>query len=106
MAPGILIVVNPTSALLVVGRFEEDVAVVRSSTARLVGCVAAGIPAFLEPPGLPPRECSAPSSGCRPPTARGRPFGYGVSRALPGATRMTPSYVAAQAAATGYLAAS
>ena len=38
---------EPDGALLVVGRFEEDVAVVRSSTARLVGCVAAGIPAFL-----------------------------------------------------------
>ena len=37
-------------ALLVVGRFDEDVVVIRSSKSRLVGCVAL-IPAFAEAAG-------------------------------------------------------
>jgi ABC-type branched-subunit amino acid transport system substrate-binding protein len=98
---------EPDGALLVAGLFEEDVAVVRSSTARLVGCVAAGIPAFLAAAGSAAEGVLGPVQWLvtsEQPAAgpSGAVFVARYRERFAG----TPSYVAAQAAAAGYLAAS
>lgn len=97
-------------ALLLAGRFEQDVAVVRRLRHRrqapvLLGAVAAGLPAFGQQLGgaaegvLGPVQwwptTRAPRVGCS-----GADFAASYQRR----TGREPSYVAAQAAAAGYLA--
>ncbi len=98
---------SPESAMLAVGRFDEDVAVIRSARSRLVGCVAAGIPSFLEAAGAAAEGVLGPVQWL--PTPRQPevgPSGTEFQEVYRRRYRTTPSYVAAQAAATGYLAAS
>ena len=98
---------EPDGALLVVGRFEEDVAVVRSSSARLVGCVAAGVPAFLGAAGSAADGVFGPVQWL--PTSENPelgPSGDVFAARYRERYLSTPSYVAAQAAAAGYLAVS
>jgi len=97
-------------ALLVVGRFEEDVAVVRRvrgwpRAPALLGAVAAGLPAFGEQLGGVAEDVLGPvqwwPSWRRPEVG---PSGADFAGRYRRRTGSEPSYVAAQAAAAGYLA--
>ena len=97
-------------ALLVVGRFEEDVAVVRRvrgwpRAPALLGAVAAGLPAFGEQLGPAAEDVLGPvqwwPSWRRPEVG---PSGVDFAGRYRRRTGSEPSYVAAQAAAAGYLA--
>jgi ABC-type branched-subunit amino acid transport system substrate-binding protein len=99
------------TAVLVVGRFEEDVALVRrlrrsrrGAGPALLGAVAAGLPAFGE---LGPAAAGVlgpvqwwPTSR----TPRVGPSGAGFAAGYRRRVGHEPSYVAAQAAAAGHLA--
>jgi ABC-type branched-subunit amino acid transport system substrate-binding protein len=96
-------------ALLVVGRFEEDVAVVRRvrgwpRAPALLGAVAAGLPAFGEQLGPAAEDVLGPvqwwPSWRRPEVG---PSGVDFAGRYQRRTGSEPSYVAAQAAAAGYL---
>jgi ABC-type branched-subunit amino acid transport system substrate-binding protein len=98
------------AALLVVARFEEDVAVVRRvrgwpRTPALLGAVAAGLPAFGEQLGGAAEDVLGPvqwwPSSRRPEVG---PSGADFAGRYRRRTGREPSYVAAQAAAAGYLA--
>lgn len=98
---------GPESALLVVGRFEDDVAVVTGLGRRpaLVGCVAAGIPAFGREAGARAEGIVGPAQWWPESTTpelgpSGREFADRYEERYGGPA----SYVAAQAAAGGYLA--
>jgi ABC-type branched-subunit amino acid transport system substrate-binding protein len=98
------------AALLVVGRFQEDVALVRRvhgwpRAPALLGAVAAGLPAFGEQLGPAAEGVLGPvqwwPSSRRPQVGpSGAAFAAGYRRR----TGRTCSYVTAQAAAAGYLA--
>jgi hypothetical protein len=97
------------TALLVVGRFEEDVAVVRRvrgwpRAPALLGAVAAGLPAFGEQLGGAAEDVLGPvqwwPSSRRPEVG---PSGADFAGCYRRRTGREPSYVAAQAAAAGYL---
>ncbi|HTE70538.1 MAG TPA: ABC transporter substrate-binding protein [Actinomycetes bacterium] len=97
-------------ALLVVGRFEEDVAVVRRvrgwpRAPALLGAVAAGLPAFGEQLGPAAEDVLGPvqwwPSWRRPEVG---PSGADFAGRYRRRTGRASSYVAAQAAAAGYLA--
>ncbi len=94
-------------ALLVVGRFEDDVAVIAGLKwlPRLTGCVAAGIPAFGKELGTKADGVLGPAQW-RPDTAVPElgPSGSQFSERYRERFGKQPSYVAAQAAAAGYLA--
>jgi hypothetical protein len=97
---------SPGGALLVVGRFDEDVAVVRTSKSRLVGCVAAGIDAFGEAAGPSAEGVLGPVQWLpAPDQPEVGPSGEAFAARYQERYASTPSYVAAQAAAAGYLAA-
>jgi hypothetical protein len=96
--------------LLVVGRFEEDVAVIRRvrgwpRAPALLGAVAAGLPAFGEQLGPAAEDVLGPvqwwPSWRRPQVG---PSGADFAGRYRRRTGREPSYVAAQAAAAGYLA--
>jgi ABC-type branched-subunit amino acid transport system substrate-binding protein len=98
------------AALLVVGRFEEDVAVIRRvrgwpRAPALLGAVAAGLPAFGEQLGPAAEDVLGPvqwwPSWRRPQVG---PSGADFAGRYRRRTGREPSYVAAQAAAAGYLA--
>jgi ABC-type branched-subunit amino acid transport system substrate-binding protein len=97
-------------ALLIVGRFEDDVAVVRRLRDRrqapaLLAAVAAGIPAFGEELGPAAEGVLGPAQWW--PTARRPKIGPSGTEFVTRYRQQTghkPSYPAAQAAATGYLA--
>jgi ABC-type branched-subunit amino acid transport system substrate-binding protein len=98
------------AALLVVGRFEEDVAVIRRvrgwpRSPALLGAVAAGLPAFGEQLGPAAEDVFGPvqwwPSRRRPQVG---PSGADFAGRYRRRTGREPSYVAAQAAAAGYLA--
>jgi len=98
------------AALLVVGRFEEDVAVVRRvrgwpRAPALLAAVAAGLPAFGEQLGPAAEDLLGPVqwwlSRRRPEVG---PSGANFAGRYRRRTGREPSYVAAQAAAAGYLA--
>ena len=98
------------AALLVVGRFEEDVAVVRRvrgwpRAPALLAAVAAGLPAFGEQLGPAAEDLLGPVqwwlSRRRPEVG---PSGTSFAGRYRRRTGREPSYVAAQAAAAGYLA--
>jgi ABC-type branched-subunit amino acid transport system substrate-binding protein len=98
-----------STALLVVGRFEEDVAVVRRvrgwpRAPALLGAVAAGLPAFGEQLGGAAEDVLGPvqwwPSWRRPEVG---PSGADFAGRYRRRTGSEPSYVAAQAAAAGYL---
>jgi ABC-type branched-subunit amino acid transport system substrate-binding protein len=98
------------AALLVVGRFEEDVAVIRHvrgwlRAPALLGAVAAGLPAFGEQLGPAAEDVVGPvqwwPSRQRPQVG---PSGADFADRHRRRTGREPSYVAAQAAAAGYLA--
>jgi ABC-type branched-subunit amino acid transport system substrate-binding protein len=98
------------AALLVVGRFEEDLAVVRGvrgwpQAPALLGAVAAGLPAFGEQLGGAAEDVLGPvqwwPSRRRPEVG---PSGADFADRYRRRTGREPSYVAAQAAAAGYLA--
>jgi ABC-type branched-subunit amino acid transport system substrate-binding protein len=98
------------AALLVVGRFEEDVAVVRRvrgwpRAPALLAAVAAGLPAFGEQLGPAAEDLLGPVqwwlSRRRPEVG---PSGASFAGRYRRRTGREPSYVAAQAAAAGYLA--
>jgi hypothetical protein len=97
------------AALLVVGRFEEDLAVVRRvrgwpQAPALLGAVAAGLPAFGEQLGGAAEDVLGPvqwwPSSRRPEVG---PSGADFAGRYQRRTGSEPSYVAAQAAAAGYL---
>jgi len=97
-------------ALLVVGRFQEDVAVVRRvrgwpRAPALLGAVAAGLPAFGEQLGGAAEDVLGPvqwwPSWRRPEVG---PSGADFAGRYRRRTGRASSYVAAQAAAAGYLA--
>jgi ABC-type branched-subunit amino acid transport system substrate-binding protein len=97
------------AALLVVGRFEEDVAVVRRvrgwpRAPALLGAVAAGLPAFGEQLGGAAEDVLGPvqwwQSSRRPEVG---PSGAEFAGRYRRRTGSEPSYVAAQAAAASYL---
>jgi ABC-type branched-subunit amino acid transport system substrate-binding protein len=98
------------TAVLVVGRFDHDVAVVRQLRGRrhaptLVAAVAAGIPAFGQELGHAAEGVLGPVQWW--PTARAPeigPSGAEFGNCFRQRTGAEPSYVAAQAAAAGYLA--
>jgi ABC-type branched-subunit amino acid transport system substrate-binding protein len=98
------------TALLIVGRFDHDVAVVRQLCARrqaptLLAAVAAGIPAFGQELGQAAEGILGPVQWW--PTARTPeigPSGVEFVALFRHRTGSEPSYVAAQAAAAGYLA--
>ena len=98
------------TALLVVGRFEQDVAVVRrlqdySKTPALLAAVAAGIPAFGQELGQAAEGVLGPVQWW--PTPQQPEIGPSGSQFLTRYRHRTgrePSYPAAQAAAAGYLA--
>jgi ABC-type branched-subunit amino acid transport system substrate-binding protein len=98
------------TALLIVGRFDHDVAVVRQLRARrhaptLLGAVAAGIPAFGQELGQAAEGILGPVQWW--PTSRTPeigPSGAEFVTLFRHRTGSEPSYVAAQAAAAGYLA--
>jgi branched-chain amino acid transport system substrate-binding protein len=98
------------TALLIVGRFEDDVAVVRRLRDRrqspaLLAAVAAGIPAFGEELGPAAEGVLGPAQWW--PTARRPQIGPSGTEFVTRYRQRTghkPSYPAAQAAATGYLA--
>jgi hypothetical protein len=96
--------------LLVVGRFEEDVAVIRRvrgwpRAPALLGAVAAGLPAFGEQLGPAAEDVVGPvqwwPSWQRPQVG---PSGADFAGRYWRRTGREPSYVAVQAAAAGYLA--
>jgi ABC-type branched-subunit amino acid transport system substrate-binding protein len=98
------------AALLVVGRFEEDVAVIRRvrgwpRAPALLAAVAAGLPAFGEQLGPAAEDVLGPvqwwPSRRRPQVG---PSGADFAGRYRRRTGREPSYVAAQAAAAGYLA--
>ena len=98
------------AALLVVGRFEEDVAVIRRvrgwpRSPALLAAVAAGLPAFGEQLGPAAEGVLGPvqwwPSRRRPAVG---PSGADFAGRYRRRTGREPSYVAAQAAAAGYLA--
>jgi ABC-type branched-subunit amino acid transport system substrate-binding protein len=98
------------AALLVVARFGEDVAVVRRvrgwpRAPALLGAVAAGLPAFGEQLGGAAEDVLGPvqwwPSSRRPEVG---PSGADFAGRYQRRTGSEPSYVAAQAAAAGYLA--
>jgi ABC-type branched-subunit amino acid transport system substrate-binding protein len=98
------------AALLVVARFGEDVAVVRRvrgwpRAPALLGAVAAGLPAFGEQLGGAAEDVLGPvqwwPSSRRPEVG---PSGADFAGRYRRRTGREPSYVAAQAAAAGYLA--
>jgi len=98
------------AALLVVGRFDEDVAVIRRvrgwpRAPALLGAVAAGLPAFGEQLGPAAEDVLGPvqwwPSRQRPEVG---PSGADFAGRYRRQTGREPSYVAAQAAAAGYLA--
>ncbi len=98
------------AALLVVGRFEEDVAVVRRvrgwpRAPALLAAVAAGLPACGEQLGPAAEDLLGPVQWW---LSRGRPevgpSGANFAGRYRRRTGREPSYVAAQAAAAGYLA--
>jgi ABC-type branched-subunit amino acid transport system substrate-binding protein len=98
------------AALLVVGRFEEDVAVIRRvrgwpRAPALLAAVAAGLPAFGEQLGPAAEDVLGPvqwwPSRRRPQVG---PSGADFADRYRRRTGREPSYVAAQAAAAGYLA--
>jgi ABC-type branched-subunit amino acid transport system substrate-binding protein len=97
------------AALLVVGRFEEDLAVVRRvrgwpRAPALLGAVAAGLPAFGEQLGGAAEDVLGPvqwwPSSRRPEVG---PSGADFAGRYQRRTGSELSYVAAQAAAAGYL---
>jgi ABC-type branched-subunit amino acid transport system substrate-binding protein len=98
------------TAVLVVGRFDHDVAVVRQLRARrqaptLLAAVAAGIAAFGQELGQAAEGVLAPVQWW--PTARTPEIGPSGAEFVTCFRRRTgyePSYVAAQTAAAGYLA--
>jgi ABC-type branched-subunit amino acid transport system substrate-binding protein len=98
------------AALLVVGRFEEDVAVVRRvrgwpRAPALLAAVAAGLPAFGEQLGPAAEDLLGPVQwwpSRRQPQVG--PSGADFAGRYRRRTGREPSYVAAQAAAAGYLA--
>lgn len=98
------------TALLIVGRFEQDVAAVRRLRARrqtpaLVAAVAAGIPAFGRELGPAAEGVLGPAqwwASARKPEIG--PSGTDFVACYRQRTSRTPSYPAAQAAAAGYLA--
>jgi ABC-type branched-subunit amino acid transport system substrate-binding protein len=98
------------AAVLVVGRFEEDVAVIRRvrgwrRAPALLAAVAAGLPAFGEQLGPAAEGVLGPvqwwPSRRRPEVG---PSGADFADRYRRRTGREPSYVAAQAAAAGYLA--
>jgi ABC-type branched-subunit amino acid transport system substrate-binding protein len=98
------------SAVLVVGRFDHDVAVVRQLRARrqaptILAAVAAGIPAFGQELGEAAEGVFGPVQW-RPTPRRPEigPSGAEFVTFFRHRTGHEPSYVAAQAAAAGYLA--
>lgn len=98
------------AALLLAGRFEEDVALVRRvrrwpSAPRLLAAVAAGLAAFGEELGGDADGVLGPVQwwpGSRTPEVGPSAATFAASHRRSGAGE--PSYVAAQAAAAGYLA--
>jgi ABC-type branched-subunit amino acid transport system substrate-binding protein len=98
------------AAVLVVGRFAEDVAVVRRvrgwpRAPALLAAVAAGLPAFGEQLGPAAEDVLGPVQwwpGRRQPQVG--PSGADFAGRYRHRTGREPSYVAAQAAAAGYLA--
>jgi ABC-type branched-subunit amino acid transport system substrate-binding protein len=98
------------TALLIVGRFEQDVAVVRRvqdypKTPALLAAVAAGIPAFGQELGQAAEGVLGPVQWW--PTSQVPEIGPSGSQFVTRyryRTGREPSYPAAQAAATGYLA--
>lgn len=98
------------TALLVVGRFEDDVALVRRvqrwpQAPALLGAVAAGLPAFGEELGEAAEGVLGPVQwwpNSRSPQVG--PSGTDFAGRYRRRTGRAPSYVAAQAAAAGYLA--
>jgi len=97
-------------ALLVVGRFEHDVAVVRQlqdypKTPALVAAVAAGIPAFGQELGPAAEGVLGPVQWWpTPQEPEIGPSGSEFVTRYRDRTGREPSYPAAQAAAAGYLA--
>jgi ABC-type branched-subunit amino acid transport system substrate-binding protein len=98
------------AAVLLVGRFDEDVALVRRvrrwpEAPALLGAVAAGLPAFGEELGRDAQGVLGPvqwwPSPRRPEVG---PSGSDFAAAYQRRSGARPSYVAAQAAAAGYLA--
>jgi branched-chain amino acid transport system substrate-binding protein len=98
--------------VLVVGRFEEDVALVRRLHRRgpppagpaLLGAVAAGLPAFGELGEAAEGVLGPAQWWPTPRTPRVGPSGAGFAAAYRRRVGHEPSYVAAQAAAAGHLA--
>lgn len=98
---------DPAGAVLVVGRFQDDVAVVPGLRGRceLVGCVAAGIPAFGEELGADAEGVLGPVQWWADDTVPEHgPSGEAFARRYRDRHGRVASYVAAQAAAAGYLA--
>ena len=97
-------------ALLLAGRFEQDVAVVQRlhhcrQAPALLGAVAAGLPAFGQQLGSAAEGVLGPVQWW--PTTRAPQVGCSGADFVTGYQRRTgrePSYVAAQAAAAGHLA--
>jgi ABC-type branched-subunit amino acid transport system substrate-binding protein len=101
---------SPASAVLVVGAFSEDVAAVERIRADadpgLLGCVAAGLPEFGRRLGAVAEGVIGPVQWLpRPSPPEVGPDGVEFSRRYREKHGKPPSYVAAQAAAAGYLAA-
>ncbi|HEX2370622.1 MAG TPA: hypothetical protein VHM94_15455 [Acidimicrobiia bacterium] len=104
---------NPTSlvpggALMSVGTFEQDVAVVASlpAVSGLAACVAAGIPAFGSAAGDSAEGIFGPVQWLPRSDRPGvGPAGTAFESRYRARYRSSPSYVAAQAAAAGYLSA-
>jgi ABC-type branched-subunit amino acid transport system substrate-binding protein len=98
------------TALLVVGRFEHDVAVVRRlqdhpKTPALLAAVAAGIPAFSQELGPAAEGVLGPVQWWpTPQEPKLGPSGSEFATRYRHRTGRGPSYPAAQAAAAGYLA--
>jgi ABC-type branched-subunit amino acid transport system substrate-binding protein len=98
------------TALLLVGRFEQDVAAVRRLRARrqapaLMAAVAAGIPAFGQELGPAAEGVLGPAQWWpSAPTPQIGPSGTDFVACYQQRTGHRPSYPAAQAAAAGYLA--
>ncbi len=99
-------------AVLVVGRFEDDVAVVRqireerSRQPGLLGCVAAGLPEFERRLGRLADGVMGPVQWVpRAETPAVGPSGTDFAERYLKRFEAAPSYVAAQAAAAGFLAA-
>ena len=100
---------SPGAAVLVVGTFEEDVAAVQRIRAGpepgLLGCVAAGLAEFGRRLGPAAEGVVAPVQWIpQSSLPEVGPDGVRFARRYRAAFAEEPSYVAAQAAATGYLA--